>query len=161
MKRVIAVLAFITIGSMVFALGAREGMTKEEAIAKIEEKIVAMQLTLEDSEATEQAFQAMVATGARIRNALEIVSNALDEGLRTKDMNELTVRLRARINQELSAGKSEDAARDMVQEQIRERIQDGSGEGTGEAAGTATKTTSQTQTGTQTKTATGTSGKNN
>ncbi len=48
MKRVIAVLVFITIGSMVFALGAQEGMTEEEAIAKIEEKITAMRLTLEE-----------------------------------------------------------------------------------------------------------------
>jgi hypothetical protein len=155
MKRVIAVLVFITIGTMVFALGAREGMTEEEAIAKIEEKVTAMALTLEEAEAAEQAFQAIVATGARIRNALDIVTDALDEGLRTQDMNELTVQLRARINEELSAGQSEDAARDMVQERIRLRTQDG----TGEPIGTATQT--KTQTKAQTQTATGTPGKSN
>jgi hypothetical protein len=157
MKRVIAVLVFIALGSMVFALGAREGMTEEEAIAKIEEKVAALQLTLEEAEAAEQAFQAMVATRARIRNALDIVIDALDEGLRAQDMNELTIQLRARINEELSAGQSEDAARDMVQERIRLRTQDG----TGEPVGTATQTKTQTQTKAQTQTATGTPGKNN
>jgi hypothetical protein len=153
MKKLIAALVFITIGTMVFALGAREGMTEEEAIAKIEERTAALQLTLEDAEAAEQAFQAIVATGARIRNALGIVTDALEEGLRARDMNELTIRLRARINEKLSAGESEKAARAMVQEQLRLRVRDESGE----ASGTA----SQVQTRTGTPAASGTPGKKN
>jgi len=120
MKRFIALAVLFAIGSMAFALGARDQMTEEEALALIDQKVAELQLTLEESEAAEQAFLAIVAAGGRIKQALAVVRAALDDGLRAKEMNEIAVRMRARIGEELSAGKSEAAAREMAQQKVRE-----------------------------------------
>lgn len=120
MKRLIALVVLVTVGTMAFARGAREQMTEEEALVLIDQKIAELQLTLEESEASEQAFLAIVAAGARIKQALTIVTDALDDGLEARAMNEIAVQMRARVGDELSAGKSEDAAREMARERVRE-----------------------------------------
>jgi hypothetical protein len=120
MKRFIAVTVLIAIGSLAFALGNREQLTEEEALALIDQKVAELQLTLEESEAAEQAFLAILAAGGRIKQALAVVTKALDDGLEAEAMNEIAVQMRARIGEELSAGKSEAAAREMAQEKVRE-----------------------------------------
>lgn len=120
MKRLIAMTVLIAIGSMAFALGNREQLTEEEALALIDQKIAELQLTLEESEAAEQAFLAILAAGGRIKQALAVVTDALEDGLEAEGMNEIAIRMRARVGEELSAGKSESAAREMAREKVRE-----------------------------------------
>ena len=133
MKRLVTMAVLLATGALVFAMGTRQSMTEDEALALIDQKIIDMNLTLEDADAAEEAFTAMIEAKVQVRNAFRIVSDALDGGLKAREMTELAVQTRLRIQQGLSAGGCEDAARDMVRERIRtmeqERLQDGTGEG--------------------------------
>jgi cell pole-organizing protein PopZ len=51
---------------------------------------------------------------------MAVVTDALDDGLEAEALNEIAARMRARIGEDLSAGKSETAAREMAQEKVRE-----------------------------------------
>ncbi len=132
MKKFFAVIAFLAMAGAAFGLGNRQSMTEEEALALIDQKVVELKLQLQDGEAAQEAFKAMVQAGARVQEALKIVNKALEDGLRVREMNEIALRMRAMIGQGLSAGKCEDAAQDMVRLMIRDRLrlEDGEGDGT-------------------------------
>lgn len=139
MKRLMTMTMLLAMGALAFAMGARESMTKDQALALIDQKIADMRLNVQDADAAEDALNAMIEAKVQVREAFRIVSDALDGGLKAAEMTELAVQTRLRFRQGLSAGACEDAARDMVRERTRtmdqQRLQDGTGEGTGSQEG--------------------------
>jgi len=89
MKRVLVLLACSLLATSLFALGNRESLTEEEALARIDQKIASLGLTLTDAKAAEQAFTAILGAGLQIRNALAIVTDALDDGSEAAELNEV------------------------------------------------------------------------
>lgn len=132
MKRVVAIIGMLALTVAAFGLGNRQGMTEEEALALIDQKVMELKLTLEEGEASKEALKAIVQAGARVQEALKIINQALDDGLRVQEMNEIALRMRSMAGEGLSEGNCEDAARNMVQLMVQERLraEEGDGEGT-------------------------------
>lgn len=121
MKKLIVVVVLLAMGMAVFALGTRQAMTQDEALALIDQKAIELNLSIGDKNATEDAFMALIEAKVQVRNAFQIVSGALDEGLKNMEMTQLATQIRDRIKQGQSAGQCEDAAKDMIRERIRLR----------------------------------------
>ncbi|HPE36163.1 MAG TPA: hypothetical protein PK625_03375 [Spirochaetales bacterium] len=140
MKKTLTVLLFMALAVSAFAMGARQAMTEDEALAMIDAKVTELELTLEDSQAAKEAFAAMVEAQVRVENAFRVVSDAMDGGLKAKEMTALAEQVRQRSKAGGSAGECEEAAKLMVREQIRTRdqaqLKDGSGDGVTDLPGT-------------------------
>ncbi|MBN2874194.1 MAG: hypothetical protein JXM71_03790 [Spirochaetales bacterium] len=141
-KLLIATMALAMTGA-VWAQELEEPASAEEALALIAGHAERLKLTLEDSKAAEQALLAMVQAGIRVQNAFRLINDALDGGLREKELTQLAEQVRFRDRQGQSADQCETAAMTMVREQVRTKA----------ATGTATQTKTQTQTRVQTPTA--------
>jgi len=119
MKRLLSMVVLVVMGGLVFAMGAKAPMTQDEAIALIDQKIATMQLTADDGVAAKEALTVMIQARIRVENAFRIVSDALDGGLRTQDMQMLATQTRQRVQQGQSAKLCEAAAQEMVQQRTR------------------------------------------
>ena len=119
MKRLLSMVVLVVMGGLVFAMGAKAPMTQDEAIALIDQKIATMQLTADDGVAAKKALTVMIQARIRVENAFRIVSDALDGGLKSQDMLELTTRTRERIKLGDSAKQCELAAQEMVPQPTR------------------------------------------
>ena len=132
MKKLMIVIALLAAGTMAFAMGAREDMSEEEALARIDAKIAELGLTLEDAGAAKEAFLAIEAAGVRLREALSLTEESLKEGLRAGDMLQLAEQVRERIK----TGDSAEQLKEMIRERIRTATRAG-GNGNGQAPGGA------------------------
>ena len=146
MKKLMLVVALLTAGTLAFAMGARESMTEDEALAALELKIVELGLTDEEAAAVREAFYALEEGGIQARQALRLADDCLDEGLRTREMLQLAEQVRLRVKD----GDSLEKLEEMVRERIRTATRTGDsgngqvpggaeGAGSGTGAGTGTK----------------------
>ncbi|HAE20780.1 MAG TPA: hypothetical protein DCG47_00430 [Spirochaetaceae bacterium] len=119
MKKQLIALLMLVLGVLAFGLGARQALTEEEALALIDQKLIRLEATLEDRAAAEEAFQALVQARVRVQNAYRIVSDAIEGGLRAKEMTALRTQTQAKLAAGASSGDCEDAAKAMVREQLR------------------------------------------
>ncbi|MBN1242770.1 MAG: hypothetical protein JXA15_08690 [Spirochaetales bacterium] len=132
MKKMMLVIALLAAGTMAFALGARESMTEDEALAALELKIAELELTDEEAAAVREAFYALEEGGFQARQALRLTEDCLDEGLRTAEMLQLSEQVRLRTKD----GDSLEKLEEMVRERIRTAARTG-GNGKGQAPGGA------------------------
>ncbi len=132
LKKLMIVIALLAIGTMAFALGARESMTEDEALAALELKIVELGLTDEEAVAVREAFYALEEGGFQARQALRLAEDCLEEGLRTQEMLQLAEQVRLRTK----AGDSLEKLEEMVRERIRTATRAG-GNGNGQVPGGA------------------------
>lgn len=130
MKKLMLVIALLAAGTLTFALGARESMTEDEALAALEVKIVELGLTNEEATAVREAFYALEEGGFQARQALRLTEDCLDEGLRTREMLQLTEQVRLRTKD----GDSVEKLEAMVRERIRTATRAG-GNGNGQVPG--------------------------
>ncbi|PKL25183.1 MAG: hypothetical protein CVV47_07830 [Spirochaetae bacterium HGW-Spirochaetae-3] len=135
MRRLILVAAILASGGIAFAQETSVPTTETEAITMLIQQTETLRLTAEDSAAAGDAFRAMVQAGVQVRNAYRITSDALDNGLKARELTMIAERVRLRRSLGLSAQECEETARAMIQEQIRIRTQT--------AAGTATQKQTQ------------------
>ncbi len=140
MKRMIVLAVLLAMAGVVFAQDAATPATENDAVALINQQATRLGLARADRTAATAALKEMVRAGIQVRNAWQLVSGSLDEGLKAKEIKSLAQQVRANSRQGLSAGECETAARLMVRDQVRTRDQS--------ASGTATMTQTQTRTGT-------------
>lgn len=122
MKKIVAIVACLAMAGAAFGLGARQSMTEEEALAAIDQKVAELGLRLEEAQAAEQAFIAIAQAGVRVREALRIVNEGLEDGLRLREMNQIAVRARELRGEGLAEGKVEEALRSMTRTMTQERV---------------------------------------
>lgn len=133
MKKMLAVAVMLAMAGGAFAQEADEPATEAEAIAMLTMQTETLRLSTEDAAAAGDAFRAMVQAGVRVRNAYRIASDALDQGLKARELTMLAERVRQRRSLGVSTEDCEETARAMVKEQVRLLAK----------AGTATQTQAQ------------------
>lgn len=122
MKKIVAIVACLAMAGAAFGLGSRQSMTEEDALAAIDQKVAELGLRLEEAQAAEQAFIAITQAGVRIREALRIVNEGLEDGLRLREMNQIAVRARELRGEGLGEAKVEEALRTMTRTMTQERV---------------------------------------
>lgn len=139
MKKIVAIVACLAMAGAAFGLGARQTMSEEEALAAIDQKAAELGLRLEEAQAAEQAFMAIAQAGVRVRDALRIVNEGLEDGLRLREMNQIAVRARELQGEGLGEAKVEEALRTMARTMTQERVraEEGTQTGQGSAGGDA------------------------
>jgi hypothetical protein len=138
MKRMIVVTLLLVMAAVVFAQDAVTPATENDAVALITRQATRLRLARADRTAATTALKEMVRAGIQVRNAWQLVSDSLDEGLKAREMKSLAQQVRTNSRQGLSAGECETAAQSMIRDRIQARDQS--------ASGTATQTQTQTQT---------------
>lgn len=134
MKKFWMFVACLAIAGSAFALGNRETMTEEEALAFINQKVTDLGLTLEDAEAASQAFLAMHQAGLRVSDALTLIGQALDEGVVAENFKGIAVQARTMAAEGKTARELQSGMKAMVQEQLK-TASNRSGSATGSADG--------------------------
>jgi len=141
MRKIVVVAVMLAMAVVAFAQEAEEPATEAEAIAMLTRQTDRLRLSTEDAAAAGDAFRAMVEAGVRVRNAYRIASDALDQGLKARELTMLAERVRQRKSLGVPAEDCEDTASAMVKEQVRTRERTLAGAATqtqersGEAAG--------------------------
>ncbi len=148
MKRLIAIVVMLAIAGIAFAQDVVEPATEKEGIALIKQQAAQLRLAWRDRTAATAALKEMVKARISAENAWRLVSGALDQGLKAREMKELATQVQLGAKQGLSPEECETAVQAMVREQVREREQTSSG--------ATDKTQTQTQASTEVSAGSGT-----
>lgn len=132
MRKIVVVALMLAMAGVASAQEAEDPDTEAEAIAMLTMRTERLGLSSEDAAAAGDALRAMVEAGIRVRNAYRIASDALDQGLKARELTMLAERVRQRRSLGVPTEDCEDTARAMVKEQVRTRERT--------LAGTATQT---------------------
>ena len=89
MKRTMIMLAMVAMGTATFALGSKEDMSAADAAAALDAMTAASAYAPADIDAAKATLDALLKAGIEPRSALEMLEEAVDEGLTAADFSEL------------------------------------------------------------------------
>ncbi len=137
MKKFFVTVLLLAVTGILFAQDLIPPETEENAVALITQQAARLKLSRGDRVAATNAFKEMVKSGVRVENAWQMVSAALEKGLKSKEMTKLKEQVRLSVRQKLSAAECETSLHLMIQNQLQAREQF--------SAGTAEQARTQTQ----------------